>query len=190
MYELYSAFLQHTLIPLLLMFWHISAFLCQYLWEQMLQVSCISAIHAQLADVGVFMRTVRLQNQTYRSFILTALQAIYLQYVLYSRSVQACFIVFFLPVQLFILPFVLLYDEKYISCHTFCFSVISSIWSVLTQNAHVVVQSLAPPEIFHRCGQMGPLKILGWDTKTKVVTEFQIFPYAAEVFRLLKNVNE
>jgi len=25
---------------------------------------------------------------------------------------------------------------------------------------------VAPPEIFHRGGQMGPLKILGWHTKT------------------------
>ncbi|XP_033977710.1 cullin-associated NEDD8-dissociated protein 1-like isoform X1 [Trematomus bernacchii] len=26
--------------------------------------------------------------------------------------------------------------------------------------------AVAPPEIFHRGGQMGPLKILGWPTKT------------------------
>jgi len=30
------------------------------------------------------------------------------------------------------------------------------------------VEAVAPPEIFRRGGQMGPVKILGWHTKTTV----------------------
>ena len=60
---LHSVFLRHALIPLLVMLWHINTFLCQYLRELKRQLSCISAIPAQLADVKMYMRTVRLRNQ-------------------------------------------------------------------------------------------------------------------------------
>ena len=48
-----------------------------------------------------------------------------------------------------------------------------------------VPPALEPPEIFHRSGQMGLLKMLWWHFKTK--TEFQELYYAVVVYRLVKN---
>lgn len=47
---------------------------------------------------------------------------------------------------------------------------------------------MAPPEIFYRGGQMGPLNMLGWHTKPKVMTELQEFYCAVVVHELLENI--
>jgi len=40
--------------------------------------------------------------------------------------------------------------------------------STRQQQETLYIRAVAPPEIFHRGGQMGPVKILGWHTKTTV----------------------
>jgi len=46
---------------------------------------------------------------------------------------------------------------------------------------------VAPPEMFYRSGQMGPLKSWGGFPKSKAITEFQELYYTVVVYRLVEN---
>ena len=46
---------------------------------------------------------------------------------------------------------------------------------------------MAPPEMFYRSGQMGPLKSWGGTPKSKAISEFQGLYYAVVVYKLVEN---